>query len=95
MKDESKFLLPFNSTRDLLKKVEKIREVYNSMFELEKKALEKEGIKYIKANDYALAIDMALLSDRQIKFLKETNHLDNSNFKRIFDEVGVIQQKVV
>ena len=79
--------LPFNSISDLLRKVENIKKAHKIKSETFRETLKEKGINFTPIDDYGVAIDVALLSKEDMRFI--TNQ-DDSFIQKVYDENGVV-----
>ena len=85
--DVSTRFLPFDSISDLLRKVENIKKAHKIKSETFRQTLKEKGIKFTSIDDYGVAIDISLLSDEDMRFIKNQ---DDSFIQKVYDENGVV-----
>jgi len=85
----STHFIPFNNISDLLRKVDKLKEAHKLKSEIFRQMLKEKGIKFTPINNYGVAIDISLLSKKDILFIKTQ---DNSLIEKIYKQIGIIQE---
>lgn len=85
--DVSTRFLPFDSISDLLRKVENIKNAHKIKSETFRQTLEEKGINFRPIDDYGVAIDIGLLSEEDMRFIKNQ---DDSFIQKVYDENGVV-----
>jgi hypothetical protein len=85
--DVSTRFLPFYSISDLLRKVGEIKEAHKIKSETFRQTLKEKGIKFSPIDDYGVSIDIGLLSEEDIRLIKNQ---DNSFIQKVYDENGVV-----
>ena len=85
--DVSTRFLPFDSIFDLLRKVESIKNAHKIKSETFRQTLKEKGINFRPIDDYGVVIDIGLLSDEDMRFIKNQ---DDSFIQKVYDENGVV-----
>lgn len=89
MKKTNKHFLPFDSISDLLRKVENIKDAHKIKSESLRQTLKEKGIEFKPIDDYGVAIYMALLSEEDVRLIKEQ---DDSFIQKVYNENGVVSK---
>jgi len=79
--------LPFDSISDLLRKVENIKKAHKIKSEIFRQTLKEKGIKFTPIDDFGVAIDIGLLSEKDMRFIKNQ---DDSFIQKVYDDNGVV-----
>ena len=74
--------LPFDSISDLIRKVENIKKAHKIKSETFRQTLKEKGIKFTSIDDYGVVIDIGLLSDEDMRFIKN----QDDSFEAAADE---------
>lgn len=79
--------LSFSSISDLLRKVENIKKAHKIKSETLRQTLKEKGIKFTPIDDYGVAIDIGLLSEEDMWYIKTQ---DDSFIEKVYKENGVV-----